>query len=242
MMHRPPVVRDGDRIVFRVTRPSEARIAATFVDALNEGTLFDRPMRVFQDAAKARQLFHVINSTTDTLIGTAIVQEAPPDAAGHRASAEVGGMMVHPGARHFGIATLLLQVVMVHELRHRRHDRGEAFIAHVIDGNEAPVHALRSAGFACAGPVVVHPGEVDADVSHMIPAGAAGVPMHGYRLEPEAFDHLIRGLWQFVHDERCLVGDEVHGHAEVDFSALVDPDWLEREVAQLRARGRLPPG
>jgi len=151
-------------------------------------------------------------------------------------------MMVHPGARHFGIATLLLQVVMVHELRHRRHDRGEAFIAHVIDGNEAPVHALRSAGFACTGPVVVHPGEVDADVSHMIPAGASGVPMHSYRLEPETFDHLIHGLWRFVHEERCVVGDDVHGRAEVDFSELVAPEWLEREVAHLRAQGRLPPG
>jgi len=37
------------------------------------------------------------------------------------------------------------------------------------------------------------------------------------------------------------VGGEVHGHAEVDFSELVHRDWLERVVAQLRARGRLPP-
>ena len=41
MLHRPPVVSDGDKIAFRVTRPSEARIAYTFIEALNEGTLFD---------------------------------------------------------------------------------------------------------------------------------------------------------------------------------------------------------
>ena len=242
MLHRPPVIRDGDQLAFRITKPSEFRIAHTFIEALNEGTLFDRPPRVFRDAARAKQLFHVMNSSTDSIIGTAIVQEAAPDAEGHRTSAEVGGMMVHPAARGFGIATLLLQVVMVHELRHRRQDPGEAFIAHVIDGNEAPVHALRSAGFEGTGPVIVHPGEVDADVTHMIPKGATGVPMHAYRLAPEAFDHLVHGLWQFVHEERCLVGDDVHGRAEVDFSELVDSAWLDREVAHLRARGRLAQG
>ena len=81
------MVSDGDKIAFRVTRPSEALIAYTFIEALNEGTLFDRPARVFHEAAKARQLFHVVNRSTDNLIGTAIVQEAAADAKGHRASA-----------------------------------------------------------------------------------------------------------------------------------------------------------
>jgi len=242
MMHRPPVVRDGDRVSFRVTRPSEYRIAAAFIDALNEGTLFDRPARVYQEAAQARQLFHVLNLATDNIIGTAIVQEAPADERGHRASAEVGGLMVHPAARGFGLATLLLQVVMVHELRHRRHDRGEAFIAHVIDGNPGPVHALHTAGFEDTGPMIVHPGEVDADVSHMIPKGAAGVPMHGYHLDSKVFDHLIHGLWHFVHVDRGLIGDDAHGRAEVDFSDVLDAAWLDKEVAHLRSQDRLPGG
>jgi GNAT superfamily N-acetyltransferase len=240
MMPRPPVIKDGDKIAFRFTRSSEFRIVATFVEALNEGTLFDRPPHVFHDAAKAKQLFQVINLSTDNLIGTAIVQEAPPDPSGRRASAEVGGMMVHPAARGFGIASLLLQVVMVHELRARRHDPGEAFIAHVIDGNEGPVHALLGAGFESTGPVIVRPGEVDADVAHMIPKGALGVPMHGYRLDPTAFDRLIHDLWRFVHDQERLVGDDVHGRAEVDFSELLDPAWLYARVSHLQALGRLP--
>jgi GNAT superfamily N-acetyltransferase len=240
MMPRPPVVSEGDKIAFRATRASEFRIVATFVEALNEGTLFDRPAHVFHEAAKARQLFQVMNLTTDNMIGTAIVQEAPPDARGHRPSAEVGGMMVHPAARGFGIASLLLRVVMVHELRSRRHDPGEAFIAHVIDGNDAPVHALLGAGFEVTGAVIVRPGEVDAEVGHMIPEGAEGVPMHGYRLDPKAFDSLIHGLWRFVHDEQRLIGDDVHGRAEVDFSDLLDPAWLCARVTHLRAQGRLP--
>jgi GNAT superfamily N-acetyltransferase len=240
MLHRPPVVSDGNKIAFRVTRPSEARIASTFIEALNEGTLFGRPTRVFHEAAKARQLFHVVNRSTDNVIGTAIVQEAAADGKGHRASAEVGGMMVHPAARGFGIATLLLQVVMVHELRARRHDPGEAFIAHVVDGNQGPIYSLLSAGFEDAGPVIVRADDIDAAIAHMIPEGASGVPMHCYRFDPKSLDHLMHVLWRFVHEDRRLLGNDAHGHAEVDFSDMLEPAWLDAHIDDLRARGRLP--
>lgn len=241
MLHRPPVISDGDKIAFRVTRPSEARIVYTFIEALNEGTLADRPVRVFQEAARARQLFHVVNRRTDNLIGTAIVQEAAPDAKGRPSSAEVGGLMVHPAARGFGIATLLLQVVMVHELRARRHDPGETFIAHVVDGNQGPIHSLLSAGFEDAGPVVVHAGDIpDAAIAHMIAPGASGVPMHCYRFDPKSLDHLLHALWRFVHEDRRLLGDDIRGHAEVDFSDILDPAWIDAHIDDLRARGRLP--
>jgi hypothetical protein len=46
MIHRPPVVRDQDIIEIRLTPESEYRIPFTFIEALNEGTLFDRPAHV----------------------------------------------------------------------------------------------------------------------------------------------------------------------------------------------------
>jgi hypothetical protein len=38
-----PVIRDHDRIDVRLTGEPEYRIPFTFIEALNEGTLFDRP-------------------------------------------------------------------------------------------------------------------------------------------------------------------------------------------------------
>ena len=44
---RPPVIRDQDRIDVRLTEEGEYRIPFTFIEALNEGTLFDRPAHAF---------------------------------------------------------------------------------------------------------------------------------------------------------------------------------------------------
>ena len=64
-------------------RPS-TRIPFTFIEALNEGTLFDRPAHAFLDAARERRLFHVLNRTTDNIIGTGIIQSASGDEARRR--------------------------------------------------------------------------------------------------------------------------------------------------------------
>lgn len=70
MVPRPPVIRDQDRIDVRLTGEAEYRIPFTFIEALNEGTLFDRPAHAFLDAAREHRLFHVLNRTTDNIIGT----------------------------------------------------------------------------------------------------------------------------------------------------------------------------
>jgi hypothetical protein len=43
MVHRPTMIKDQDRVEIRLTREAEYRLPFTFVEALNEGTLFDRP-------------------------------------------------------------------------------------------------------------------------------------------------------------------------------------------------------
>ena len=96
MIHRPPVVRDQDIIEIRLTPESEYRIPFTFIEALNEGTLFDRPAHVFREAARERRLFDVLNKTTDNLIGTGVIQLAFGDSK-RRKQAEIGGLMFHPG-------------------------------------------------------------------------------------------------------------------------------------------------
>ena len=74
MSVRPPVIRDQDKIDVRLTTEAEYLIPFTFIEALNEGTLFDRPAHAFLEAARERRLFHVLNRTTDNIIGTGIIQ------------------------------------------------------------------------------------------------------------------------------------------------------------------------
>ena len=101
-VHRPPVIRSQDRIDVRLTEEAEYRVPFTFIEALNEGTLADRPAHAFLDAARERRLFHVLNRTTDNIIGTGVIQLSSESAQ----QAEVGGLMFHPGARGFGLAAL----------------------------------------------------------------------------------------------------------------------------------------
>jgi len=77
MVHRPPIIRDQDTIEIRLTKESEYRLPFTFIEALNEGTLYDRPAHVFRDAAREHRLFHVMNRTTENIVGTGVVQLAP---------------------------------------------------------------------------------------------------------------------------------------------------------------------
>ena len=74
-MHRPAMIRDQDRVEIRLTHEAEYRLPFTFIEALNEGTLFDRPAHVFRDAE--HRLFHVVNRSTETILGTGVVQPAP---------------------------------------------------------------------------------------------------------------------------------------------------------------------
>jgi predicted GNAT family acetyltransferase len=104
MTHRPAIIRDRDRVEIRLTNEAEYQLPYIFIEALNEGTRFDRPAHVFRDAAREHRLFHVVNRTTENILGTGVVQLA----SGQRKSptqAEVGGLMVHPAARGFGIAS-----------------------------------------------------------------------------------------------------------------------------------------
>ena len=77
MVLRPAVVRDQDRIDVRLTGEAEYLIPFTFIEALNEGTLFDRPAHAFLDAARERRLFNVLNRTIDTLLALASFNRHP---------------------------------------------------------------------------------------------------------------------------------------------------------------------
>jgi hypothetical protein len=118
---RPPVIRDQDRIDVRLTSEAEYRIPFTFIEALNEGTLFDRPAQAFLEAARERRLFHVLNQTTDNIIGTGIIQGSGDEKSTKKA--EVGGLMFHPAARGFGLCSLLVKIMMVYATRTANRNR-----------------------------------------------------------------------------------------------------------------------
>ncbi|HEX4200053.1 MAG TPA: GNAT family N-acetyltransferase [Chthoniobacterales bacterium] len=226
-VNRPPVIRNQDKIDFRLTEEAEYRIPFTFIEALNEGTLGDRPAHAFLDAARERRLFHVLNQTTDNIIGTGVIQMA----SGSTQEAEVGGLLFHPGARGFGLAALLLKIMMVYAIKESGRDSPEEeYLAHVIDGNGAPLHALLDAGFKPIGPIEVRRGEIDAVIDHMIQDGESTVRMQGFVFDRHAIGRLVLALSKFVNEDQSAItrsrpeGDTFR--ITVDFSHVIPPAHL----------------
>ena len=226
MVHRPPMIRDQDRVEIRLTREAEYRLPFTFIEALNEGTLFDRPAHVFRDAARQHRLFHVVNRTTENILGTGVVQLT---SGGNKSptQAEVGGLMVHPAARGFGIASLLVKVMMVYAIKESGRDApDEQYLAHVVDGNGGPLHALLEAGFRPAGHVDIHRGDIDAVIDHMLKDGESQVRLQAFVFDRQAVGKLVLSLWTFVREHRSLItrsdgaGDI---RVTVDFSHVIPP-------------------
>jgi GNAT superfamily N-acetyltransferase len=233
MTDRPAMVRDHDRIEIRLTRESEYRIPFTFIEALNEGTLFDRPAHVLREAAREHRLLHVLNRNTEAILGTGVIQLSSGDRA---PQAEVGGLMVHPASRGFGIASLLLKVMMLWAVHKRGHDAVQRrFLAHVVDGNIGPVHALLESGFRPAGEVEIHRGEIDAAFDHMLKPGETTVRLHAFTFDRDAIGSLVLSLWKFVHERRGMItrGDV---RIEVDFSAVIRTDRLDAGVERLKLK------
>jgi len=204
MALRSAVIRDQDKIDVRLTSEAEYLIPFTFIEALNEGTLFDRPAQAFLDAAREHRLFHVLNRTTDNIIGTGIIQASGDEKS--TKEAEVGGLMFHPAARGFGLCSLLVKIMMVYAVRESGRDSAdEKYLAHVIDGNGAPLHALLEAGFKPIGPVDVHRGDIDAVIDYMIKGGESVVHIQGFVFDREAIGKLVLSLWKFVNEDHGVI-------------------------------------
>ena len=242
MVHRPPVIGDQDRIDVRLTEASEYRIPFTFIEALNEGTLFDRPAHAFLDAARERRLFHLLNRRTENIIGTGVIQVA---SGGEKSAqqAEVGGLMFHPAARGFGLASLLVKIMMVYAVKESGRDSpDEEYLAHVVDGNGAPLHALLEAGFRPIGPVDVRRGDIDAVIDHMMKEGESAVHMHGFVFTREAIGNLALSLWKFVNEDGgVVIRSDATGDIRiiVDFSHVIPPAHLEMQIKRLQLNGKI---
>src|SRR5262245_39258556 len=113
-VHRPTLFTNGDILRFRRTPSSEFRIPYTFVNALNEGTLFDRALRVFEEAARTERLYDVVAGDDRSTIGVGMLQDTFKEADGRPREEELGCLMIHPAARGIGIAPLLIKLIIVH--------------------------------------------------------------------------------------------------------------------------------
>lgn len=237
MVHRPSVIRDQDSIEIRRTEESEYRIPFTFIEALNEGTLFGRPAHAFLDAAREGRLFHVLNRRTENIIGTGVIQLAS-DSTEAAQKAEVGGLMFHPASRGFGLAALLMKIMMLYAIQESGRDSpGEEYLAHVVDGNGAPIHSLLEAGFRPTGPVDMRRADVDAVLDHMIAEGESAVHLHGFVFDREALGRLVLSLWKFVNEDHGVItrsdpaGDI---RVAVDFSHVIPPAHLDFQLNRLK--------
>jgi GNAT superfamily N-acetyltransferase len=234
------MIRDGDRIEISLTKEADYRIPFTFIEALNEGTLFDRPAHVFRDAAREHRLFHVLNRNTENILATGVIQLAA-DRQDAPVQAEVGGLMVHPAARGFGIASLLLKVMMVCAINRRGGDVAhKQYLAHVVDGNEGPLHALLDSGFEPAGHVEIHRGEIDAAFDHMLKDSESTLRMQAFTFDRQALGNLVLSLWKFVREDGGVITHADGAgrvQVEVDFSHVIRPDQLDTQVERLKLRG-----
>jgi hypothetical protein len=166
---RPSLFINSDMLAFRQTPAAEYRIPYTFVESLNEGTLFDRSARTFEEAARTQRLYDVVVGEDQRIIGAGMLQDTFKEADGNHREEELGALMVHPAARGIGIVGLMIKLMLVHRYAVlRTSDTEEDYIAHVVDGNRGPIHALLAAGFEDLGPMKLHPGEFDGHIEHMM--------------------------------------------------------------------------
>jgi hypothetical protein len=109
-IHTPSLFTDSDVLTFRETPASDYRIPYTFVESLNEGTLFDRSARTFEEAARTQRLYDVIVGEDQRIIGAGMLQDSFKEADGHHREEELGALMVHPAARGIGIVGLMVKL------------------------------------------------------------------------------------------------------------------------------------
>ncbi len=201
--------------------------------------MFDRSARIFEEAARTQRLYDVVVGDDQRVIGAGMLQDTLKEADGLCREEELGALMVHPAARGIGIVGLLVKLMLVHRYAVlRTSDTEEDYVAHVVDGNLGPIHALLAAGFEDLGPMKLHPGEFDGHVEHMMAPGENYVPMHAYRFNRDTIDNLIRDLWSFWHAGGELSRPDRNLRVRVDFSDMVDPAFLDAEVeciGQLRS-------
>jgi hypothetical protein len=199
----PTHIRDGDRLSFRMTEATDTRAVYTFVDTLNQGTLFDRPPAVFRNAALQHRLFELQNNSRgDTLLGTIIIQDNAVDKNTRRRESELGGLVVHPGARGQRLASLLTRVSLLHDLIRAKSSGWDCeYQAHLAKGNTGPELALKECGFIPAGNTVVYRGEVDASLEHMLEDGADGVLMKRVVYDKSKTKDLVSWFQHMQHND-----------------------------------------
>ncbi len=231
----PKLFHNNETVTFRLTAPEDYRIPFTLVEALNEGTLFDRAARVFEEAARNDCLYEVVVGDDNRIIGTGMFQSVGTEKNnGHRRE-ELGSLMVHPSARGVGIMGLLVKIMMVHRFgivlaMHKK----EEDVAHVLVGNQGPINGLLAAGFEKIGPVKMYPDEFDGDMSHMMAPGESFVRFHAFRFNRSAVTQLIHELWAFQHEERRLERPDWKVRLHVNFAQVVCPEFLDEEVKRLQ--------
>ena len=113
----------------------------------------------------------------------------------------------------------------------------EEYLAHVVDGNGGPLHALLEAGFRPAGHVDIHHGEIDAVFDHMLKGGESAVRLQAFVFDRQAVGKLVLSLWTFVRQQRGLItrsdgADDIR--VTVDFSHVIPPAHLDAQVERLK--------
>src|SRR4029453_8420015 len=132
---------------------------------------------------------------------------------------------VPPAARGFGLCSLLVKIMMVYAIKESGRDSpGEEYLAHVVDGNGAPLHALIEAGFRPIGSVDVHRGDIDAVIDHMIKGGESVVHMGGFVFHRDPIGKLFLSFWKLFNEDHGGISRSAPAgdiRMTVDFSDVI---------------------
>ena len=127
---------------------------------------------------------------------------------------------------------------MVYAIKENGRDTpDEQYLAHVVDGNGCPIHALLEAGFRPVGHVDIHRGDIDAVIDHMLNDGESEVQLQAFVFDRQAVGKLVLSLWTFVR-QHCGVITRSDGAGDirvtVDFSHVIPPAHLDAQVELLK--------
>jgi GNAT superfamily N-acetyltransferase len=203
--------RVSQSLLMDTTSVARAEDVHGFVQSRSEQNLMKRGPDYFRDAASEGRLIHAEWKPGAGVVGA--VSFSPED-LGSSVEFELTGLIVGPDARGFGLGGMLARLATIYH-HAQEYDRDRSYIAHVVDGNDAPVSALTQAGFREVSVIHVPKGAAGGALDHLALPGNGYIIGHRYEFDESALDRLIIEIDDFIK-----AGSHLNNYATGEMLAL----------------------
>ena len=182
-------------IMFIRSKPKQADSVHAFVASRAERNLMKRDASYFREAAEEGRLIHVQWKHSGKIIGA--VSFAREFLDGGAVEYELTGLLLDPKVKGYGVGGRLVCAAMIYH-DGQEADRDSDYIAHVVDGNRAPIGALTENGFRYSKVVHVPKGAAGGALDHLAEPGNDYIIGHRYEFDPAAINFLILSFDEFI--------------------------------------------